>query len=72
MENAGPILAPPGVSRVDRLRTAIADAPNSDTDDLKVSCVPNGLMLCFPVASLMADSRADSFDSVLGKPAATN
>jgi acetyl esterase/lipase len=47
--------------------TALLDAPNSNTDDLKVSCIPNGLMLCFPVASLVDDFRAEAFKQVLGE-----
>jgi acetyl esterase/lipase len=47
--------------------TAILDAPNSETDDLKVSCIPNGLMLCFPVASLVDDFRAEAFKQALGE-----
>ena len=47
--------------------TAIPDAPDSATDDLAISCIPNGLMLCFPVASLVDDQRADAFGQVLGR-----
>ena len=47
--------------------TAIADAPNSDTDDLKVSCIPNALLLYYPVASLVDDSRANAFTRLLGE-----
>jgi acetyl esterase len=47
--------------------TAIADAPNSDTDDLRVSCIPNALLLYYPVASLVDDSRASAFKRLLGK-----
>lgn len=46
--------------------TAISDAPNSDTDDLKVSCIPNGLLLYYPVASLVDDRRANGFKQMLG------
>jgi len=46
--------------------TALLDAPDSDTDDLRVSCIPNGLILCYPVASLVDDTRADGFKQVLG------
>jgi hypothetical protein len=28
--------------------TAIADAPNAETDDPKISCIPNGLLLAYP------------------------
>lgn len=47
--------------------TAIPDAPNSDTDDLHVSCIPNGLLLYYPVASLVDDSRAGAFKRLLGE-----
>ena len=47
--------------------TAIVDAPDSDTDDLSISCIPNGLFLCYPVASLVDDRRADTFKQVLGE-----
>ena len=47
--------------------TAIADAPNSDTDDLRVSCIPNALLLYYPVASLVDDSRAGAFKRLLGE-----
>ena len=33
--------------------TAIPEAPNSDTDDLCVSCMPNGLLLFYPVVNLL-------------------
>jgi len=33
--------------------TAIPEAPNSDTDDLRVSCMPNGLLLFYPVVNLL-------------------
>ncbi len=46
--------------------TAIPDAPNSATDDLSISCVPNGLLLCYPVASFVDDARAEGFQSVFG------
>jgi acetyl esterase/lipase len=46
--------------------TAISDAPNSDTDDLRVSCIPNGLLLYYPVASLVDDKRATAFKRLLG------
>jgi len=46
--------------------TAIADAPNAQTDDLNVSCIPNGLLLYYPVASLVEGSRADAFQRLLG------
>ena len=46
--------------------TAIADAPNSATDDLHVSCIPNALLLYYPVASLVDDSRAGAFKRLLG------
>ncbi len=46
--------------------TAIAEAPNSDTDDLRVSCIPNALLLYYPVASLVDDSRAGAFKRLLG------
>jgi acetyl esterase len=46
--------------------TAIADAPNSDTDDLRVSCIPNGLLLYYPVASLVDGGRTNGFKQVLG------
>jgi acetyl esterase len=47
--------------------TAIADAPNSDTDDLQISCIPNALLLYYPVASLVDDSRASAFQRLLGE-----
>lgn len=47
--------------------TAIADAPNSSTDDLTVSCKPDALLLYFPVASLMDGSRASAFKRLLGE-----
>ncbi|MBA7700389.1 hypothetical protein ES703_109103 [subsurface metagenome] len=47
--------------------TATIDAPNSDTDDLRVSCKPNGLLLFYPVASLVDDRRAAAFKRVLGE-----
>ena len=47
--------------------TAIADAPNSDTDDLRVSCIPNALLLYYPVASLVDHSRAGGFKQLLGE-----
>jgi len=47
--------------------TAISDAPNSDTDDLRVSCMPNALLLYYPVASLVDDSRAGAFKRLLGE-----
>jgi len=34
--------------------TAIIDAPDSDTDDLRVSCIPDGLLLAYPVLNLVA------------------
>src|SRR5205807_8513081 len=46
--------------------TAIADAPNSDTDDLNVSCIPNGLLLYYPLASLVDGSRDSAFQRLLG------
>lgn len=45
---------------------ANADAPNSDTDDLEVSCIPNALLLYYPVASLVDGSRASAFERLLG------
>jgi len=47
--------------------TAIADAPNSDTDDLRLSCIPNALLLYYPVASLLDGSRAAAFKRLLGE-----
>src|SRR5439155_20806843 len=47
--------------------TAIAHAPNADTDDPNVSCIPNGLLLYYPVASLMDGSRASAFQRLLGE-----
>ena len=47
--------------------TAIAEAPNSATDDLRVSCLPNALLLFYPVASLVDDSRAGAFKRLLGE-----
>src|SRR5437868_9283905 len=46
--------------------TAIANAPNSDTDDLDVSSIPNALLLYYPVASLVDGSRAGAFQRLLG------
>jgi acetyl esterase/lipase len=46
--------------------TAIAGAPNSDTDDLRVSCIPNALLLYYPVASLVDDPRVERFTQALG------
>ena len=46
--------------------TANADAPNSDTDDKRVSCTPNALLLFYPVASLVDGSRAFAFKRLLG------
>ncbi|MCX7012051.1 MAG: alpha/beta hydrolase [Candidatus Sumerlaeota bacterium] len=46
--------------------TAVIDAPNADTDDLRVSCIPNGLILFYPVASLVDGSRAKAFQQMLG------
>lgn len=46
--------------------TVGADAPNSETDDLKVSCKPDALLLYYPVASLVDGSRATSFMRLLG------
>ncbi len=46
--------------------TAVADAPNSGTDDLGVSCTPNALLLFFPVASLVDGSRGFAFQRLLG------
>ncbi|HEY2572695.1 MAG TPA: alpha/beta hydrolase [Verrucomicrobiaceae bacterium] len=46
--------------------TANAEAPNSDTDDLKVSCKPDALLLYYPVASLVDGSRGMAFKRLLG------
>jgi acetyl esterase len=46
--------------------TANADAPNSETDDLSISCTPNALLLYYPVASLVDGSRAFAFQRLLG------
>lgn len=46
--------------------TASADAPNSGTDDLRVSCMPNAMLLYYPVASLTDGSRAFAFKKLLG------
>jgi acetyl esterase/lipase len=46
---------------------AIPDGPNSGTDDLRVSCIPNGLLLYYPVASLVDGSRAGAFQRLLGE-----
>jgi acetyl esterase/lipase len=46
--------------------TAVTDAPNSDTDDLRVSCIPNALLLYYPVASLVDGNRAFAFQRLLG------
>jgi acetyl esterase/lipase len=47
--------------------TAISGAPNSDTDDLRVSCKPNGLLLYYPVASLVDHRKAGGFKQLLGE-----
>jgi acetyl esterase/lipase len=47
--------------------TASADAPNSNTDDLSVSCTPNALLLYYPVASLVDGSRGFAFQRLLGE-----
>ena len=47
--------------------TAVADAPNSTTDDLRVSCTPNALLLYYPVASLVDGSRGFAFQRLLGE-----
>ena len=47
--------------------TANAEAPNSDTDDLTVSCLPNALLLYYPVASLVDGSRGFAFQRLLGE-----
>ncbi len=46
--------------------TAVPTAPNSDTDDLRVSCIPNGLLLFYPVASLVDGRRANAFKRLVG------
>jgi acetyl esterase/lipase len=46
--------------------TACADGPNSATDDLRVSCTPNAMLLYYPVASLVDGSRAFAFKRWLG------
>jgi acetyl esterase/lipase len=46
--------------------TASADAPNSATDDLRVSCMPNAMLLYYPVASLVDGSRGFAFKRLLG------
>ena len=46
--------------------TAIPDAPDSPTDDLRVSCIPDGLLLYYPVASLVDGRRANGFKRLLG------
>ncbi len=46
--------------------TASADAPNGDTDDLHVSCMPNAMLLYYPVASLVDGSRGFAFKKLLG------
>jgi acetyl esterase len=47
--------------------TAYAAAPTSDTDDLKVSCTPNGLMLCFPPVGFLDGDRSAAAEQLLGK-----
>ncbi|MCX7012097.1 MAG: alpha/beta hydrolase [Candidatus Sumerlaeota bacterium] len=47
--------------------TAIPGAPNSDTDNLRVSCIPNGLMLCFPAVGPVDDSQPSLIEVMLGK-----
>jgi hypothetical protein len=39
----------------------------SSTDDLSVSCIPDGLFLCFPVARLADDPRSAASEQVVGK-----
>src|SRR5436190_15681330 len=51
--------------------TAGADAPNSDTDDLKISCMPDALLLYYPVASLVDGGRSFAFRRLLGDDLAT-
>lgn len=46
--------------------TAIPVAPNSLSDDLRVSCAPDGLLLYYPVASLVDGRRANGFKRLLG------
>jgi acetyl esterase len=46
--------------------TAVADAPNSSTDDVKTSCTPNALFLYYPVASLVDGTRGSAFQRLLG------
>ena len=47
--------------------TAIAEAPNSGTDDQGISCLPNALLLYYPVASLVDGSRGFAFQRLLGE-----
>jgi len=46
--------------------TAVANAPDDPGDDRNISCIPNGLILCYPVASLVDDTRGEQFKQVLG------
>ena len=46
--------------------TAVPNAPDDATDDVKVSSIPNGLILCYPVASLVDDPRVERFTQALG------
>lgn len=46
--------------------TANANAPNSNTDDVSISCAPNALLLYYPVASLVDGSRSFAFKRLLG------
>lgn len=46
--------------------TAVPTAPDDESDDLSISCIPNGLLLCFPVATMIEDSRSARFRQTFG------
>jgi acetyl esterase/lipase len=47
--------------------TAVASAPNSEGDDLSVSCTPNGLLLCFPPTTVIENERGSPARQLLGE-----
>ena len=46
--------------------TAVATAPNSESDDLSISCTPNGLLLCFPPTTVVENERGSQARKLLG------
>jgi acetyl esterase/lipase len=46
--------------------TAVANAPNSESDDLSISCTPNGLLLCFPPTTVVENERGSQARQLLG------